>query len=163
MTIDNGGWTLVGRSVANGAAAGDFGWSDDHGAVTRESDPFSMDPTKHGLTFTEVLFGAYSTGMQLGPHAYKHTVPADFLTRAKSTGIEPAGGAATVLGGCSPVAPPSMLSWLGYTQDPEKFWFQDKDVNESFGLHPDGWSTNGAGPCSYTGLLDGKQGMILVR
>jgi hypothetical protein len=163
MTVDQGGWTLVGRSVANVSITDDFGWSNDHGSPARDGEPFSLDPKKHGLAFTEVLFTTYTTGKTLGPHAFKHTVPADFMDRAKTTGILPNPGMVAVVGGCAGGETPSMLAWLGRTGEVDRFWFQDKNADEAFGLFSDGWGNNGPGACDYSGPLHGLQGMIFVR
>jgi len=168
MTTDGGGWMLVARSVAGVALAADFGWRDDHGDLTDDSEPFSLETKQIGVTFTEILFGARGEGKAWDVPVYKYAVPVDFVANHTDSLFEPAGGAVTVFGQCKPPGGPVMVQKVGFTKLGNHFSFTDAVATPNFGFYSDGWDTNGANAtdanrCPYTGNLTGKQGMIFVR
>src|SRR5690606_29929671 len=55
LTIDRGGWTLVGRSAEGTTRRSSFGWTSATGSVTDEEEPYSLDVARAKLAFTEVL------------------------------------------------------------------------------------------------------------
>lgn len=165
MTTAEGGWTLVARSVAKSTSA--FGWKQAAGAIRIDDDAYSVDAKKLA-PFTEILFGARGDGKTWSEPIYRRPLPPDFLESFGGR-IAQQSGSASVAGSCKPNIPngePTMLSRAGNTDDNDHFLFTDQDTPSRFGLHADGWETNGdqAPPrCGYDGLLTGKQGMIFVR
>lgn len=166
MTLDQGGWTLVGRSIAGSQLGTGFGWAQDHGSVDNDGDAYSFDCVSRRIEMTELAFGAYTTGKKWGPNVFKMTAPASFLTAFKTTSSQAPGGPKTLLGTCAPSGGPSMLTWIGETSNDDNFHFRDNKDPGGFGLYPDGWNTNGQGAlgaCDYTGQISGLQGMIAIR
>jgi hypothetical protein len=166
MTLDGGGWTLVGRSVAGSRLGTGFGWAQDHGSVDDDGDAYSFDCVSRGIEMTELAFGAYTSAKKWGPNVFKMNTPANFLTSYQTTSVQVPGGPQTLLGTCAPNGGPSMLTWIGETANDDNFHFRDNNAPGGFGLFSDGWNTNGMGSlgtCSYTGQISGLQGMIAIR
>lgn len=167
MTTDGGGWTLVARSV-RGIQVADFGWTQTHGDLTDDAEPYSLDAVEVGIAFTEILFGARGPGKTWSTPVFKHAVPASYLDDYRTSGFTPPGGAVTVLGKCAPPGGPLMLAVIGWTDEIDHFSFRDKGDAPGFGLFSDEWNTNGAPPpdpsgCTYAASLHGKEGMLFVR
>jgi hypothetical protein len=166
MTTDDGGWTLVGRSVVDGD--GSFGWKVDEGSVDDDTRPYALSMARVPIPFTEILFGSYESGKTWGADAsvYKHLVPAGFVQTYGDAGYEPDGGAITVLGGCKPAGGPWMVSVIGFTNETDHYFFRDNMDEPRFGLYPGGFDTNAGGQpgdCEHNALLGSRQGMIFVR
>lgn len=167
MTMDQGGWTLVARSVAS-SSANVFGWKKPTGSVDDDSQPYSLDATQLA-PFDRLLFGARNDGKGWSAPVYRRSVPKDFLAVYGSTWTSeeaPAGVTST----CPGSGPrPTMLQLAGKTDVADHYLFGDQPVDDvpNFGLFPDGWDTNGLFDvplkCGYSGLLTGLQGMIFVR
>ena len=158
MTVDGGGWTLVGRSTAI-AVVDRFGWLQARGYVTDDAAPYSLDASRLP-GFGELLVGSYDAGKAWGANVYKLAVDADFLTASPASSIQRM--PSTVLGDCAPMNGPNMLSHLGFTADADHFFFRDNGALDVFGLSQTGWNTNYQ-TCELGGLLNGTQGMIFVR
>ena len=158
MAIDEGGWTLVGRSAPDGGG-GSFGWKSARGGVHNDDEPYSLNADKADLGFTEILAGAYSSGKTWGDNAYKLIVPGDFISAYSSSNYRIAGEAITVLGGCEH---PKMFRRCGYTNERDQFFFRDDAGNENYGLLPGAFDTF-KDDCDKGGRLNGKQGMVFVR
>jgi len=158
MTLDGGGWTLVGRS-AEGAQnyPGDFGWTMATGFVTDDSEPYSLDAT--GLAFREILVGLRIAGNTWGSAVYKVEVPGDFMSAYPDTAYEVA-NVVTILGSCEQ---PQMFYWAGITAGRDRFYFRDGDGDEhsNYGLEPAGF--NSAYDDCSGGNVNGEQGMVFVR
>lgn len=171
MTIDGGGWTLVGRTLPGGNpnalfgaqgnyclgndAGGSFGWTSATGAVTDDSTAYSLDAASKGLTFTQVLLGDYATGKQWGGSAYRYTVGGGYIA-AYPNADDLLGSPATVLGTCSNIS----VAHGGFTSTVGAFHFRDI-AGAGWGLYSTGFFTcyNDCGG----GNVNGKQGMIFVR
>lgn len=166
MTLDGGGWTLVGRSVNAALLTSGFGWQQVHGDVHDDTQPYSLGAALWRVEIGEIAFGAYSAGKRWGPNVYKLRVPTDFYTAYPTRSFAPPGGPVTVLGPCAPTGGPTMLQFVGETADADHFHFRDNTSPGGFGLFSDGWATNGQGSlgsCAYTGAISGMQGMIAIR
>ena len=129
MTIDGGGWTLVGRShdEDNGADQNQpFGWTSISGDVRDPSHPYSFGVLQRDFDFTEVLLGLRDneTDMALGSQVFKLKLTKTELAANANTnfGID---SITTIRGGCAPRNGPSMLSRAGYTNSADQFHFRD--------------------------------------
>lgn len=155
MVLDGGGWTLVGRSAKGGN--GPFGWTSNAGTIADLTKPYSKDVVGAGLVFSEVMIADRDPTTR----AYKHPVPADFLTHTNDR-IR-SGKIVTLLGDCAPVPPPSMLNYIGETGFTDTFFFRDIDDDyQHRGLRPDKWDL-AYSTCLLGASLDEKQGLIFVR
>ncbi len=159
LTLDDGGWTLVGRSAPIGATPPPrFGWNVATGSVDDEAKPYSLDVKSARIEFSEVLVGD-----QDRTHAYKFSVDPDFLTAhvgdTVSTGI-----LTKVLGDCAASAGvPHMLAWAGQTALTDVFFLRDiPDDGQHRGLQAKGFDL-AYDNCLQGGRLDGVQGFVLVR
>jgi len=174
MVTDGGGWTLVGRSAPRtpagtgcngglGLANGAFGWKYGGGSLGDDANPYSLNVLAAGLGFSQVLFGEYTSGKTWGPNIYRHDgIPGDYLTNSTYTTAYYVGGPTTVASACSPGAgEPSMFIYMGFT-DEQAFHFRD-NAGGGYGLTIDGWYSCYYDYCSRGGLIDGKQGMVMVR
>ena len=57
-----------------------------------------------------------------------------------------------------------MAQCAGFTGDTDVFFFRDNGDNEPFGLQPWGWNMSGdPTDCIRNGLMQGQQGMVMVR
>lgn len=167
MTVAGGGWTLVGRSVdTSSGSTPSFGWRSTTGSVTDDSRAYSLNVARNPIAFTEVLFGAYSTGKSW-TNAYRVTVPADFLDAFRNDALdvwppEPAVGA------CDPPDPMGQPGFMGrhvgFTSNNEVFFFRDNPQELNFGLNHQTWNLSGDDTdCMRNGLLQGHEGMVMVR
>jgi hypothetical protein len=160
MTIDGGGWTLVGRSDNQGSAD-TFGWMSSTGTVDDLSAPYSLDVVAHDLSFTEILVADRVDEHQASV-AYRVDVPADFLTTYGDSAYQ-VQTIDNILGTCSPSGGPEMLQHFGYVDQTDHFHFRDiVGSSLSYGLFGDGFEVFW-GNCSQGGDLDEQQGMIFVR
>lgn len=81
LTLDDGGWTVVGRSSAT-AVTQDFGWQSNVGEATNVTEAYSLDVLGAKLTFTQIAVGDRAVGgASVKTHAYKFAVPPDFFTK----------------------------------------------------------------------------------
>lgn len=155
MTTDGGGWTLVGRSAANGT--GVFGWSSAAGTPADTTRPYSLDVYHSGLTFEQILLRGQDENV------FRLEVPQGFeelLEDTKSTG-----GATAVGGECVGKDRAEMFDYVGDIADTRTFFFRNNaSFDEGYGLRPDGWETyfNLLDRCKGGGI-DEDQGSILVR
>lgn len=157
LSLDDGGWTLVGRSAETTGQQPPFGWTSATGDVRDEGRPYSLDVAGAKLAFTEVLVADQARAI-----AYKLLVPADFLTRY-SASAGPVERLTKVRGDCQ-VNAPSMLGNVGATSANDGFFFRDnKDLAIRTGLKPDGFDLYYGDDCRLTARLDDKQGVIFVR
>jgi hypothetical protein len=154
MTLDDGGWTLVGRSaLAVPGVPPPFGWAGATGKVDNSTAPYSLDVVSNHLAFTEVLVAT-----QDSTRAYKFPVGPEFLATAAGT-TTPTGTIFTVAGDCGA---PSMLRNAA-PAEPNIFFFRDiADLGQSRGLKPGGFDLSYPDECRG-GFLDGAQGVVLVR
>jgi hypothetical protein len=162
MTTAGGGWTLVGRSVAGGAAAA-FGWQGATGSVDDDAAPYSLGPASSALGFTELLVASHNGTKAPAVNGYTLGVAADFIsTHAQASHRSES---ATAFGDCTPSPFVTMLLFKGQTDLAGVFWFRDSEFvgGTPHGLFPDHWDTYYADDCLQGGFLNGKQGVIFVR
>jgi len=156
MTLDDGGWTLAGRSATAAAASTPFGWSSSTGDVHTMGTPYSLNVAASGIAFAEVLLAT-----QDGARAFKIAVSATFLSVTKAT--IPSGSIAHVAGDCDPPGGPEMLRNTGATGLVDTFFFRDiPDTGQDRGLHADRFNL-AYQDCTRGGMLDGSPGAILIR
>jgi cysteine-rich repeat protein len=164
MTVDGGGWTLVGRSRNTPSSPGcsgtdggsNFGWRSSQGALNNNAEAYSLDAAAKGLEFNQILFGTHGGSKAFAGQAYRHTVIADFINVHQDTHYF-IGKPTKVLGSCDDS---SMFNWAGYTSNTDTFHFRDVNGN-GFGLTASGWRS-----CYDTcvgGDMNGKPGMVFVR
>ena len=159
MTLDGGGWTLVGRSAPGpNPSPPPFGWRFATGSVKDATRPYSFDVGAARLAFSEVLFADAERTL-----AYKFSVPSDFLT-AHAAGLMPTNSVTRVLGDCVPSdGEPTMFRFAGATSLTDVFFLRDiDDLGQHRGLRAVGFDL-AYDNCDQGGLLDGRQGMVLVR
>lgn len=156
MTVDDGGWTLVGRSgMLVPGTPPPFGWKSATGAVADSRVSYSLDVASARVVFDEVLVASLDRA-----HAYKFAVTAAFLTHENDT--VPSGTVVVVAGECD--AGPDMLKNSGATSLTDGFFLRDiADLTQHRGLGPGGFDLAGYKDCKRAGLLDGAQGVIMVR
>jgi hypothetical protein len=163
MTIDNGGWTLVGASSsAIGDGGEPFGWRYATGDIAAPSAPYSLDVYRANVTFTQILVGD-RLGDSYSPatHAYRLTVPPDFIDHGGDAVM--AQDLTTVLGSCMPAGGPGMLHYAGRTLSNTYFAFRDlSDLSLGFGLTPKGFMLNYT-DCMNDGQLNLADGLVFVR
>jgi hypothetical protein len=157
MTLDDGGWTLAGRSGTEvPGVLPPFGWSSATGSVQDIAIPYSLNVAAHHLTFTEVLVATTDRA-----RAYKLAVAPTFLTTGR--GPVPTGTVVTLTGDCAPPGGPEMLRNTGAPALVDDFFFRDiPDIGQHRGLTPGGFDLTYAG-CTRGGSLDGVQGVIMIR
>jgi hypothetical protein len=165
MSLDSGGWTLVGHSAPAGAPP--FGWTTATGTFSNLALPYSLDVAATGLLFTEVLIADQAAGsLDAGTRAYKISVPGGFVTKYLDASVSTS-PVTTVLGPCNPGAGgPLMLQNAGGTSVTDSFFFRDgKTFNDPvlrFGLLARGFDTYYTN-CNQGADLKTKQGLIFVR
>lgn len=164
MTTDGGGWTLVGRSVDEGASDR-FGWMRATGSPSDDAQPYSLDVQAAGLAFTQLLFGARANGKAWDAPLYRQDVPAGFVAAYANGAYLPPQRAIALAGTCKQGR--GMISYVGFTGAEDHFPFRDNDDGPGYGLFPGGWNTNGGtstpGACDYNAGMNNLQGMIFVR
>jgi len=183
MVTDGGGWLLVGRSQPGGWNPGcastdggnNFGWQTSRGAVTDDTQAYSLGVVTAGVTnFSELLFGSYSTGKVWGSRIFVQTLPAAWFTTYATTDVPFAARPTEVsVPACvplasspdnsNPAATGGMFLRGGYTS--ATYGFQLRDVpGGGFGLMASGWATcYGEDSYCYAGGINGSQGMMMVR
>ena len=159
MVLDGGGWTLVARSAPG--PDGPFGWGVQRGTLGDEEEPYSLGVLDLGLEFTEVLVAQRSGFAEPVENAYRIAVPAGFLDDYREEAYQ-SSGAVTVLGGCAPGSGPTMLRWLGYTEEEDRYFFRDFEGGHPYGLWPNGFRLF-YDSCSAGGGLNDEQGALFVR
>lgn len=157
MTIDDGGWTLAGRSGTEvPGVLPPFGWSSATGNVQDVAIPYSLNVAARHLAFTEVLIATTDRA-----RAYKITVAPTFLTTKRDP--VPTGSILTLAGDCAPPDGPEMLRNTGAPALDDVFFFRDVgDTGQHRGLTPNGFDLSYPG-CPRGGSLDGVQGVIMIR
>ncbi len=159
MTVDNGGWTLVGRSAAGGGGA--FGWKSAAGSVADELQPYSLDVAAAKLLFTEIMASNSAAGKPVDTRAYKLTVPADFLTNG--TNLINLSAPVKLVGTCTPTPGTVMFQWAGATSDTDVFFFRDiNNASQHNGLTASRWDVTYSN-CAQGADLEYVQGAIFVR
>jgi len=165
MQTAGGGWLLAGRSTAEGAA-NNFGWRSKSGSVTDDELPYSLGFHANPFAFTEILIGARLEGKSWGEAVYHYGLPSDFVPSYTNVHTQTM-SYERVKGGCDPDGGPTMLQNAGLTSRNSVFFFRDLAPDEvDYGLRDDGFATfyaDNEDACIKGGLLDGKQGMIMVR
>ncbi|HEX7603996.1 MAG TPA: fibrinogen-like YCDxxxxGGGW domain-containing protein [Polyangiaceae bacterium] len=158
MSLDGGGWTLIGRSAVLGSSSS-FGWKKATGTIGDDSKPYSLDVDAHGLVFTEALIGGYSVGKTWVGSVYKAVLPPSFLANYKGSA-----GATTVskVGGYCPDNSPAMFTNMGFVDNSDQFFMRDNTTAGNFGLRADAFALNYF-DCARAALLNLAQGMIFVR
>ncbi|PKN55059.1 MAG: hypothetical protein CVU56_23325 [Deltaproteobacteria bacterium HGW-Deltaproteobacteria-14] len=169
MVTDGGGWTLVGRSRARTPAATacvssdggtSFGWKSARGSITDDANAYSLNVAAAGLRFSKILFGSYSSGKTWGANVYRHdNIAANFLTAYATTHYSH-GTPVVVSSQCSSGG--GMHRWIGFTNNTDAFHFRDVDGN-GFGLTATGWYSCYYESCASGGMIDGVQGMVMVK
>jgi hypothetical protein len=170
MTTDDGGWTLVGRSVS-GQQTDSFGWNGQTGGLGNDAQPYSLGLTQNPIPFREILLGAHdgTKAWRKGGNVFKLAVPSDFLSLYKTSAVSLQKPTRMVSGTCVPTADGWMFNVAGYTENTSgAFYFADYDQGMiGTGLRSDGFGL--ADPCcdgdacDRTADLQGRPGMIFVR
>lgn len=162
MTLAGGGWTLVGRSVSGGVAAG-FGWRSSHGSALDDQVPYSLDVRRLAVAPAEILFGERGQGKAWGSRVYRARLPVGFPSAVESAAGELL-DRITVSGTCGGGGG-AMQRYVGFASRTDLFFFRDVPANDQLvGLRPDRWDAiNPSGSCTYNGELHGTQGMVFVR
>lgn len=159
MTLEGGGWTLVGRSAMGPQVP--FGWGVSRGTLGDEASPYSLDAIEAQLPFSQILVGTSEGFATLIEHAYVIDVPAGFLEAYGDAAYEH-DGADAVIGGCMPPEGPAMLGFVGYTDDQSAFFFRDNADAMTYGLFSNRmWTLYD--DCNQGGMLDGTQAALFVR
>lgn len=162
MDIAGGGWTLVGRSAGD-AQLGGFGWLSGRGAVDDDGQPYSLDLGAHPIAFTQILLGDYAAGKAWGERAYLFQVGQGYVQNNMDS-LQKLGPPQAILGDCVPWA-----TWMfqhgGYTSADQAFFFRDLDDIDMayFGLLANGFYLHTYMTCEWTGGLNHKHGMLMVR
>ena len=172
MAQDNGGWTLVGRSVASAAQpALGFGWLKPGGDPSLDSAPYAFDFGNYTGSPVEALVGVYSANKTWGVPVYKMALPSNF-PGALTTTSKSVTGSAVVAPTCG-AALATSLKFVGFTSHTLSFYFdptgaENGDAGSSIvGLGYAGFLLTGnpdGGPgCEANGEMNAKQGQIFVR
>ncbi len=164
MDTDQGGWTLVARSVWL-QSSNNFGWFNSSSTdPTDRNTPYSLDAPAEGVTFTKALVGEVDDNAPnpntWGGNVNRVALPSGF----PGNFISSSGGAAvTIIATTSScfASQVTMLTNVGYTGHASQFYFRDNPSDGAFGLFPDGFSLN-YGDCR-SATMDGNQGMVMVR
>jgi len=177
MTTDGGGWTLVGRSNPNivarastcsnvGATYGEFGWNSTSGSISNDTDAYSMGVLNKNISFSQILFGEYSSGKNWGNWAYKHNASNNSLNALTITS-QVVGIPSPVIGNNSNFG---MANQIGQI-DKKHFFLRDGNTYSTFGLMENGWyscygdgsNVNHTTPPSWGGNINMRPGMIFVK
>lgn len=159
MELDEGGWTLVGRSEGGPEVA--FGWGVAQGTFGDDRAAYSLDVEALGLAFGEVLITRRTGFATPVSNAYVVTVPSGFLGDYANDDYEHP-GVRTVLGGCEPSPMSTMLRRMGYTANDRNFFLRDQPQNHPYGLFSNGFRVV-YNDCALGGDLNGQQGAVFVR
>jgi hypothetical protein len=160
MSVDDGGWTLIGRSSNLSHA---FGWTTNTGTLTDPGPAYSIDVVALGLAFREVMISTRDPFQYIpADHAYKLTVPDNFATAYLDAAFATT-NVVTLVGGCVPEGGPRMLSYLGLTAGTDGFFFRDNPQDDFHtGLVSTAFDVLYS-DCPAGGELNGRQGLIFVR
>ncbi len=140
MTTTDGGWTLVGRSVAN-VPTGTFGWNGATGRVDDDSAPYSLGAVAEELAFTELLIGSHGGTKAIADRAYRVPGSPSFIAIYAQASLR--SESSTAIGSCTPSPFVTMLLFKGQTDLAGVFWFRDSEFvgDTPHGLFPGGWDT----------------------
>lgn len=172
METDNGGWTLVGRSVASAQQPlTGFGWSSPGGDPSQDNAPYAYDMTKYPASPKEALVGHYIANKTWGVPVYKIALPANFPASFKTASVAVTGSAISAPTCGAALA--TSLKFMGFTSHALSFYFdptgaENGDAGSSVvGLGFAGFNLAGnpdAGPsCTENGEMNAQQGQIFVR
>lgn len=154
MNIDNGGWTLVARSVAGGDSP-QFGWRVEAGSLDDLTSPYAAGLTH--LEISEILVATHEGDLTPGARAYRLSGFGDLFEDCSSNAC--ATNLDVVEGPCTETV---MLNFTGLAQESSRFFFRDLEESVgSNGLFPDGFSLF-YDDCQ-AGDLHEQQGLIFVR
>jgi hypothetical protein len=178
MTVDSGGWTLVGRSAEPPTMGFDpmgptgpghggpmapmpmtqvpFGWSVDVGSPKDDGQPYALDTNDAAIPFHEILVATYDDNKNITA-AFRLTLDtqhfySDCYQQLCPTTVTP------VLGTCG--TSPTALSQAGVTHAGYSFMFAMADES-AYGLLADHYVM--PDDCAGGGGLNGRPGMIFVR
>lgn len=153
MTIDGGGWTLVGRSGTFVPPESTFGWSSATGSADDPRPPYSLGAVALGIPFQTIMLAALDRSI-----AYVVAVAPDLLTHTDD--VVKNGSVIKVAGPCT--EPPIMLDYAGAVALTDTFFFRDVGgTGQRRGLKHDAFDLT-YDDCK-SGELHGKPGAILVR
>jgi len=165
MTTDGGGWTLVGRSVAAPSKKEswgiEFGWRSAAGVVDSETTPYSLDALTAELQFSEILIGAYVSGKTWEGPLYKLEAPSLFVPVYGEAYYE--SQITFVSGDCAREGELHHLRGIGWTVDSNQFRVNEVGFDYKWGLFADGFHFGHAIEYCGSGMLDTRQGMVMVR
>lgn len=165
MTTDGGGWTLVGRSVAPPKAEVweiEFGWRSVTGVLDNDATPYALDALTAELEFAEVLVGAYTSGKTWDGPLYKLDAPSLFVP-VYGESYHPS-TLTSVSGDCVAEGQvPHHLNGIGWTVDDGVFRLNESAFNYQYGLFPEGFYFGHDVDNCGSGMLDTRQGMVMVR
>lgn len=153
MDTEGGGWMMVARSVAGGAA-NSFGWRNATGSLDDMAQPYALAPVD--FEFTEALVGAHDGTYGWGNRVYRLTGLGDFWANCQTSACN--ASVTPVAGNCNEIV---MLNYAGFNDESARFFFRDLAETSTQGLHPDGFQVF-YDDCRG-GELQGQQGMIFVR
>ena len=172
MAKENGGWTLVGRSVVTvlQPPAG-FGWLSPGGDPSLDSAPYSFDFANYTGSPKEALVGLYTTNKTWDVPVYKIALPANFPAGLQTTSAAVTGSA--IAAPTCGAALATSLKFMGFTSHTLSFYFdptgaENGDAGSSLvGLGFGGFnlaaSADAGASCAENGEMNGKQGQIFVR
>ena len=160
MSLDQGGWTLVGRSAGSAIP---FGWSTDTGSPTDMSLPYSLNVARLGLPFSQLLVsGADGISLDAAVRAYRVGVPVPFVGPYADAGVATS-ATATLFGDCNPAGGPTMLKSAGWTAQTDVFFLRDvKGIDQTKGLLSTGFDLT-YDDCPKGGNLNKTAGLLFVR
>ncbi|MCC6903280.1 MAG: hypothetical protein IT377_30185 [Polyangiaceae bacterium] len=162
MTVDGGGWTLVARSSDGDPAGSGFGWRHATGAPDSPGAPYSMDVAGRGVPIGEIMLAERDDGYGI-TKAFVASVPAGFLKSYLNAPLQLSPPVKTVVGSCPPSGDVSMMTHVGYTDQPDVYFVRDHANFEPFGLRADGWTLGESTECQYNADMNWKHGMLFVR
>jgi hypothetical protein len=168
MTLDGGGWTLVGRSVSGASPGTPFGWTRATGSVDDDTAPYSLGVLNRGVPFREGAIGSTVVGKAWGEQVYAVTYPDGFASDCLESACQVvADRPRHLLGDCRSTFGPTMLRRQGYLSTFPWFFTRDitaaNDLTSVTGLQPYGFFLFYSDDCDLDGLMNERQGMIMVR
>jgi hypothetical protein len=169
MDKDNGGWTLVGRSVASSVQPpSGFGWLKSAGDPSLDANPYSFDMTNYTGSPTDALVGLYTANKTWGTPVYKIALPPNFVTKFLTV-TTPVTGSAIVPPACGATLA-SNLRFAGFTSNAHGFFFNATgtapdagDAGAGLGGLGFGGFDLGAADSATSGGMHQQQGQIFVR